>query len=355
MRSSPTPRFHKLPLFWLCFWLALCSASAAATSRPAPDQKAWSLNLINRRGPYLGLITVYPPEETAFFSTGAFIPDPKLPFLDLSGRRFHIGTVHGQRVVYVRCGIGMVNAATATQQMVDSFVISGIVHFGISGNLNNSMNIGDVSVPAQIADTSLWNWQNPDANLDPEDIAHLEIGSFNVPVGDGVNQLGQIGYSPEQLYSSSSLLPNTPATVLWMNVTRRWLHLAAAAVQGMELEQCVNSTTCLDEKPKVVIGLRGSTSNIFVDNKAYRDFLFQTFKVSSADMESSAVVMTCLSNGHPVIVIRGMSDLAGKQSGHNPIRTFGSLAALNAANVVLKFISKLRGRSYAGSILGTLL
>ncbi|CAN1238731.1 Bark storage protein A [Linum grandiflorum] len=193
--------------------------------------------------------------------------------------------------------------------------------------------------------------QNPDAKVDPEDVAHLKIGDFNIPSGEGENELGQIGYSLNQLYSASSLQINTPSSVMWLNVTRHWVHLAATASQGMELEQCVNSTTCLDQKPKVVVGLKASTSNIFVDNKAYRDFLFQTFHVSSADMESSSVVMTCLSNGYPVIVVRGMSDLAGIQSGANHIRTFGGLAALNTVNVVLNFINQL-GRASAGSFLG---
>lgn len=40
---------------------------------------------VNRKGPYIGLITVFPPEEAAFFSIGAFKPHPKHPFLDLSG------------------------------------------------------------------------------------------------------------------------------------------------------------------------------------------------------------------------------------------------------------------------------
>jgi hypothetical protein len=62
-------------------------------------------------------------------------------------------------------------------------------------------------------------------------------------------------------------------------------------LQGMELERCVNSSVCLSRKPKLVVGLRGSTANIFVDNAAYRDFLYQTYAVSSVDMESSAVVM----------------------------------------------------------------
>lgn len=59
----------------------------------------------------------------------------------------------------------------------------------------------------------------------------------------------------------------------------------------MKLEQCANATLCLEVQPTVVVGLKGTTSNIFLDNASYRDFLFQTFGVSSADMESTAVVM----------------------------------------------------------------
>ncbi|CAN1747624.1 3-phosphoinositide-dependent protein kinase 1 [Linum perenne] len=359
MASSLTPQ---IPLLLLCSWLSLCSAAKTRSFSSSS-----SLNLINRRGPYLGLITVYSPEETAFFSTGAFKADPILPFLDLSGPSFcpfqSSSTLAANIIQFLRktgnlfhcrpqiqdrycvrgeSGVREMwggNAAAATQQMVDKFKITGVIHFGISGNLNNSMNIGDVSVPGEIADTGV--------DVDPADVAHLQIGSFNVPKTDGVvNELGQIGYSLQQVYSASSVHPNTPVSLLWMNVTRHWLHLAAG-IQEMELQQCVNATTCLDQKPKLVVGLRASTSNIFVDNKAYRDFLFKTFEVSSSDMESSAVVMVCLSNGYPVIVIRGMSDIAGEQSGTNAIRTFGGLAALNTANVVLKFISKLRGHAHA--------
>ena len=50
---------------------------------------------------------------------------------------------------------------------------------------------------------------------------------------------------------------------------------------------------------------------------------------------------TSLSNGFPVIVIRGLSDIAGGQHGQNSINIFGSLAALNTANAVLRFLKEL--------------
>ncbi|CAB4270432.1 unnamed protein product [Prunus armeniaca] len=188
------------------------------------------------------------------------------------------------------------NAAAATQQMLDLFDILGIVHFGIAGNANNSLSIGDVTIPQQFSHTGIWDW----------------------------------------LYGKA----NTARPLFWANTTRQWLQVAAN-LKGIKLNQCLNSSVCLPQKPQLVVGLRGSTANIFVDNAAYRDFLFQNFRVSSVDMESSAVVMTSLSNGFPVIVIRGLSDLAGGQSGHNSIDTFGSLAAINACKVVIQFIKQL--------------
>lgn len=45
-----------------------------------------TIKQLNRKGPFIGLITVYSPEEEAFFRSGAFKPDAKHPFVDLSGR-----------------------------------------------------------------------------------------------------------------------------------------------------------------------------------------------------------------------------------------------------------------------------
>ncbi|XP_050208978.1 bark storage protein A-like isoform X1 [Mercurialis annua] len=320
--------------------LILLFVVVSVSGTPSKKKISWSrIKKINKKGPYIGLITVYPPEENAFFSTRAFKSDSRYPFLDLSGRRFRVGRIYDRKVIYVRCGIGMVNAAAATQQMLDLFDITGIIHFGISGNVNNSMFIGDVSIPKQFAHTGLWDWMNPNGTVDSNDVAQLKIGGYNVPQNDGFNLLGKIGFSREQFFSVSTE-GNAAAPMFWAEVSHEWLQLAAS-LEGMELEKCVNSSLCLPKKPKLVVGLKGSTSNSFLDNAAYRDFLFQTFEVTTADMESSAVVMTCLSNGFRVIVIRGMSDLAGSQSGENPIHTFGSLAALNTVKAVLRFIKKI--------------
>ncbi|KAG2669346.1 hypothetical protein I3760_14G030300 [Carya illinoinensis] len=312
----------------------------SALASPLKKRKSLKeIKEINCEGPYIGLVTVFPPEETAFLATGAFKPHKTHPFVDLSGRRFRVGKIVDKKVIYVRCGDGMVNAAAATQQMLDLFDIKGIVHFGIAGNVNDSLSIGDVTIPKQFAHTGIWSWLNPSAPSIPDAVAHLDVARYNVPKGEGANLLGSFAYHSEQFFSELGK-PNTARPLVWAQTSQQWLDLAAN-LEGMELQQCVNSSLCLPKKPKLVVGLRGSSANIFVDNAAYRDFLIRNFGVSSVDMESAAVVMTSLSNGFPVVVIRGLSDMAGGQSGENAIQIFGSLAAQNAVKVVVQFIKTL--------------
>lgn len=307
---------------------------------PSRNLHSWdTIKKLSLKGPYLGIVTVYPAEEDAFFAFGAFKPDPENPYLHLSGRVFRIGKVEGTKVIYVRCGVGLVNAAAVTQQLVDIFDIIGVLHFGISGNVNSSLSIGDVIIPKQIAQIGLWDWLKPKASVPTNDVADMEFGSYNLPNG-GYNQLGSIGYRTEEFYSVSGK-ENTPQRILRFQISKHWLELAFK-LEGIKLHRCVNSSVCLSETPKIIIGLDGATANVFVDNAAYGQFVFTTFGVSSVDMESAAVVMTCLSNGFPVIVIRGLSDLAGATDDDNSSESFVSLAASNAVKTVVQFVKILQ-------------
>ncbi|KAI4356985.1 hypothetical protein L6164_000963 [Bauhinia variegata] len=320
--------------------LVISSLNFPSFAVPLSRRKPWNkIKEINQQGPYVGLITVFETEENAFFEAGAFELHWKHPFVDLSGRLFRVGKIYNMKVIYVRCGEGLINAAATTQQMVDVFEVIGIVHFGIAGSSNNSLSIGDVTIPKQFMDTGLWHWLNPNATLESSEFAELDIGNYNVPE-EGKNLLGRIGYKYEEFYSESGK-PNAWKPLVWANVTHDWLQLFAN-LERLELERCVNSSYCLPYDPKIVSGLKASTADIFVDNAAYRDFLFKTFQVSSVDMESFAIVMTSLSNDFQVIVIRGISDFAGGTEESSSVDDiFELLAASNAVKVVLAFLNIL--------------
>lgn len=65
------------------------------------------------------------------------------PFQDLP---IWEGRLAGQDVVLVRCGIGKVNAALATQYVIDRFQPGLIINSGVAGGLGAEVKIGDVVI-----------------------------------------------------------------------------------------------------------------------------------------------------------------------------------------------------------------
>ncbi|RVX01654.1 hypothetical protein CK203_024474 [Vitis vinifera] len=53
----------------------------------------------------------------------------------------------------------LLNAGITVQLLIDTFDVVGIVHYGIAGSTNDSLLIGDVSVPKYVAQTSSWKWK----------------------------------------------------------------------------------------------------------------------------------------------------------------------------------------------------
>ncbi|KAI4332724.1 hypothetical protein L6164_017608 [Bauhinia variegata] len=110
----------------------------------------------------------------------------------------------------------------------------------------------------------------------------------------------------------------------------------------MKLDACVN-TTCLPSNPVVATVKRGITASVFVDNSAYREFLYSKFNVTPVDMESAAVALVCLQQRKPVTTNRALSDLAGGGSDvSNEADKFASLASQNSVEVLWKFFSFLK-------------
>ncbi len=75
---------------------------------------------------------------------------------------------------------------------------------------------------------------------------------------------------------------------------------------------------------------------VFLDNAEFRRFAYETWRVDGHDMESTAVAQVGWVNHVPVLIIRGLSDLAGGQAGPNDERTFLEIAARNAAIVTAR-------------------
>ncbi|KAL6861405.1 hypothetical protein ACP4OV_017105 [Aristida adscensionis] len=324
-------------------FLLLGGSSMALPVQPAMDRVRWQVDRVNRRGPSLGLVMSYVDEATALQSSGYFSPWPVLPFIDLyeiSGRRFHIGSIRGVNVIYALTGQRRLNAAVTVQTLMDVFTVSGIVHYGTAGSSNDSMSFGDVSVPKLVAYTGAWTWKK--FKSVKESSAELSFGEYNIPNG-GENLLGSLKFRNEELYSVGKSMEE----VFWLPVDSAWFNMAEQL--KVKLERC-NDTFCLPTTPQVVYGLKGSSADMFLDNAEYRKFLFREFGVSTVDEESAAVVMTARSPGVPVIVFRGVSDLAGGEPTWSSTSLM-NLASINALKVAVEFIGTVGKQKSAASIL----
>ena len=59
---------------------------------------------------------------------------------------YYEGTLEGQEVVVVQCGVGKVNAAMCAQILCDLYGVTHLVNTGIAGSLNADLDIGDLVV-----------------------------------------------------------------------------------------------------------------------------------------------------------------------------------------------------------------
>ncbi|KAI3454084.1 hypothetical protein Pfo_010747 [Paulownia fortunei] len=251
-----------------------------------PGKTQRLINKANKNGPYLGLVIPNLFEMNPLLQHPSYKPSNLI--IDVAGRRFRFGAIAEEKVILVMTGLAMINAGITTQLLLSLFTVKGVVHYGIAGNANPSLNIGDVAIPHYWSHTALWNWQ--------------EV----FPV-DGT--------------------PEERQHVFWVPVDANYFQLSKK-LKGLELENCMNSTTCLSSPPKVARVSRGASASIYLDNAAYRSFLYNKFRVSPQRV--------------PFITFRAISDLAGGASAEsNEADTFTPLAANNSVAVVVEFIKIL--------------
>ncbi|KVH99884.1 Nucleoside phosphorylase [Cynara cardunculus var. scolymus] len=337
----------------------------------------------NKNGPFLGLVIPNMFEMNPLLSNPNY-KSTKL-VIDYAGRRFRFGKIYKKPVILVMSGMGMVNAAIATQLLLSLFEIEGVIHYGIAGNANPNLNIGDVTIAEYWSHSALWNWQRyGDGPEDPlpfegedgftREIGYMKFGTYSTKGED--NLLNNVWYQAEEVYPVDGT-PEQTKQVFWIPVDSNYLSLSKSLeVQlavcfllflsvfykektayiiflycgsrmiywKLKLEDCINATTCLTNPPKVTTVQRGTSANIYLDNAAYRSFLYNKFNISPVEMESAGVALICFQQKVPFITFRALSDLAGGGTAtSNEANTFSGLSAENSVIVMVEFVKLLTG------------
>ncbi|WP_307689210.1 5'-methylthioadenosine/S-adenosylhomocysteine nucleosidase [Variovorax ginsengisoli] len=244
----------------------------------------------------------------------------------VNGNDFTTGTLEGKPVVLFLSGISMTNATMNTQVALDRFKVSHIVFSGIAGGVNPALHIGDVTVPVQwgqYLEVLMARETAPGTYSPPPWMKDVTMPAFGM-------------MHPRPVEVRSAAQPDI-VRKFWFEVDPQMLAVARS-IGNVELANCA-AGKCLTTQPRLVVGGNGVSGQAFMDNRAYREYVFKNFQANTLDMETAAVGMVAYSNGVPYLAFRSLSDLAGGGSEENEMGTFMGIAADNSAKVMLAFLA----------------
>ncbi len=217
--------------------------------------------------------------------------------VELAGRSFHVGELHGHPVVLALSGIGKVAAATTTTLLLHSFRARALVMTGVAGGLGTGVNVGDVVVAQQL--------------LQHDFDASPLFPRFQVPS------------SGRSHFDADTSLTDALAAAAQRCLDGADALLGAATVQAFKLEQA-----------RLHRGLVVS-GDLFVSSAAQSTALRELLPDALAvEMEGAAVAQVCAESGVPFAVLRCISDRADDSAHVDFSRFIDSVASACTASIV---------------------
>jgi adenosylhomocysteine nucleosidase len=197
----------------------------------------------------------------------------------------YTGTLGDVEIALVKCGIGKVAAAVSTTLMIDHFKPTAVINTGSAGGFSSHLEIGDIVIATEL--------RHHDA-----DLTHFGY------------ELGQNAGMPASFNCDSKLVAQAA--------------LAAAELENVQIQQ---GLIC--------------TGDSFVGSDEAAAVIRQNFpEVCAVEMEGVAIGQSCHLLATPFLVIRSLSDIAGKTSTLS-FQAYLEKAAKNSATLVMQTISRL--------------
>ena len=206
----------------------------------------------------------------------------------IAGFDFYLGDYAGLSIVLLKSGIGKVNAAIGTSILLHHFAPDCVINTGSAGGFDADLEIGDIVIS--------------------EEVRHHDV------------DLTIFGYEPGQL-------PGMPAA------------FTPDATLVQLAEECIGQMQGM----KTVNGLI-ATGDIFMNDPArvaHTRSVFPTMK--ACEMEAAAIAQSCHRFEVPFIIIRALSDIAGKES-HVSFDEFIVTASKHSAEMVLAIADALAAK-----------
>ena len=199
---------------------------------------------------------------------------------------YYEGTLEGQEVVVVQCGVGKVNAAMCAQILCDLYGVTHLVNTGIAGSLCAELDIGDLVV-------------SQDAMYHD-----FDCNAFGYPTGK-VPGLDVIQFPADETM----------------------IAYASAAAEAVH--------------PGHVRLGRVASGDQFVASKELKNKIIEITQALCTEMEGAAIAQTAYRNGIPFVILRAISDKAD-DSAEMDYPTFETIAAHRCASVAMNLAKQLR-------------
>lgn len=219
-----------------------------------------------------------------------------------AGLRLDHGRLEGREVVLAETGLGKVNAALVTTLLLDRFGAESVVFSGVAGGLDPELHIGDVVVAERAVQ---------------HDFGVVEAGEL---------QTYQAGHVP--FFNPTERLGFEPEPALLARVR--------AHLEGLELPALSRKAGGEGRRPRIVLGTV-VTGDQFVHDEAMRERLHARFGAQAVEMEGAAMAQVAERFARPWLLIRALSDLAGKDSRFD-FATFVDEVAASSALILRRLL-----------------
>ena len=156
-----------------------------------------------------------------------------------------------KEIIIVESGVGEIYAAGATQLLISKYDVECIINFGVCGLVNDNLNLLESVLVSGVVHYDF-------------DLSKID----NLPVGQYPNMDRVISCENDLMDLVTSINPN------------------------------IQKVVC-------------ASADKFVDDNDIKNYLYNEFNASICEMESAGVVLTCLNNNIPFIVIKAVSDGKG--------------------------------------------
>ncbi|WP_211653965.1 5'-methylthioadenosine/S-adenosylhomocysteine nucleosidase [Planococcus alpniumensis] len=207
---------------------------------------------------------------------------------EIANSEFTTGTYKGQELILLKSGIGKVNAAMTTTILMQEFKPDLVLNIGSAGGFNEELEVGAVVIS--------------------DEVRHHDVDATVFGY-----ELGQV--------------PQMPAAYI---ANKELIELAVQAVDEIGEHQHA-------------VGLIATGDSFMSDHERVALVKQQFPEMKAAEMEAAAVAQVCFQYDTAFVVIRALSDIAGKESSIS-FDEFLPVAAKHSTEIVLRVIEKMLQR-----------